>query len=144
MSPQIGYVATLGLTQSTHLGACMQLATHAVAGVWPLYAVVVHGDGRSVVLGHEEGAAVVAKIVLKRMPRHRSDVDVSDIADLDAMALPGGVYLIRTANTYRQTQGVQVGMCPRSVISAIQVAVRRNRDGIAMESKYRPPDLALV
>lgn len=115
----------------------MHVATSAVAEVWPVFAVVAHGDTRSVVLGHKDGAAIVAKIVLKRVPAHRSDASVSELSDLDAMALPGGTYLIRTAQNYRQTAGIQLGTCPPRVVRSIQDALLRERDGLAMEAKYR-------
>ena len=114
------------------------------AGVWPLFAVVASGGGFAVVLGHAEGAAVVAAITHKRSPAHRSDVQVDDIADLVAMALPGGTYLIRTANRYRQTTGVVVGTCPLSICQAIARAAKHEADGRAMEAKYREATIIRV
>ena len=113
----------------------MHVAPRALAEAWPLHAVVIHGTTRAVVLGHHEGEAIVARIVRKRLPAHRSDVTVRELADLAAMALPGGVYLIRTASTYRQTQGVQIGTCTPEVVSAIKHAIRRERDGQTAESR---------
>ena len=103
----------------------------------PLYSVVAHAGSFGVVLGHNGGVPIVALIQHQYEPKHRSDIQISEINDLDAMALPGGHYLIRTAKTTRWPSHVVVGMCPAKVRRDIDRAIKCEVESRQLEEKYK-------